>query len=131
MARGSSCESRDPYAVPYRYTPTVRVPALRPGRLQTHGSRLIHHRVAQQADLRHLDLDHVAGLEPLRRRLMPAGSGGGAGPDEIARRQGGEGRDVVDEPGKAPGEAIGGVVLAQCPVDPGGQMQRFAGIELV
>src|SRR5215469_4059456 len=33
-------------------------------------SPLIHHGVPQHADLRHLDLDNVARLEPLRRRLM-------------------------------------------------------------
>src|SRR5215510_1896923 len=49
----------------------------------TKGSRLVHDRIAQHADLRHLDLDHVAGLEPFGRIVMAASASGRAGPDQI------------------------------------------------
>ena len=45
---------------------------------------LVHHLVPQHADLRHLDLDHVAGLEPFRRVVVAAGAGRRAGPDQVA-----------------------------------------------
>src|SRR6185295_6154179 len=33
-------------------------------------SGLVHHLVAQHADLRHRDFDHVAGFQPFRRGVM-------------------------------------------------------------
>src|SRR5712691_8012443 len=94
-------------------------------------SRLVHHPVAQHANLRRLDLDDVAGLEPHRRIAMHAGAGRRPGPDQVARLERRERADVVDQPGEAPGQALGRVLLAQLAVDAGRDAQRLAGIELV
>src|SRR5262245_46430502 len=73
--------------------------------------RLVHHRVAQNADLRRRDLHHVTGLEPHRGTSVHAGAGRGSGPDQVAGLERREGADVVDQPGKAPGQTVGAVVL--------------------
>src|SRR5437879_6304387 len=83
--------------------------------------RLVDNAIAQRADLRHLHFHHVAGLEPQRRIAVHARACRRAGPDEIARLERGEGADVVDQPGKAPGETVSGVLLAQLAIDARGQ----------
>ena len=62
---------------------------------------------------------------------MNAGAGRSAGPDEIAGLECRESADVVDQPGKPPGQAIGRVLLPQLPVHARHHAQRFCRIELV
>src|SRR6516164_7136732 len=94
-------------------------------------SHLVRDLIAQHTDLRHLDFDHVAGLEPDRRVAVDAGTGRRSGPYQVARLECCKRADVVDQPGKAPGETVGAVVLAQVAVDARRQMQRLYRVELV
>ena len=50
---------------------------------------------------------------------MAAGADRSSGEDQITGPQGGKSGNIIDQPGKAPGEVIGGIVLTQFAIDSG------------
>ena len=78
-------------------------------------SRLDH--VAQHADARHLDLDHIAGLQEPRRVEADAGPGRGAGRDDVAGLQRRERRKVGDQVGEVEHQVRRRIVLPRFAVD--------------
>src|ERR1700681_3151003 len=79
---------------------------------------LVDHAVTKYADIVRFDLNDVAGFQIARRIKPRAGAGRRPRDDDVAGRQGREGRDIVDQVTKAEDQPGGAILLPRFAIDP-------------